>query len=779
MQTLSFGRLMTRILTEYRNEGSALGISRYHRAMGVARPIFGGWIETPFGPASGAHTRYSQNLVAAYLTGARFFELDTVRCDDGEAAVGAALAENVRAWFAMKLLAREMGVGSPEGFVFNMSLDGEATGSERIDRYIDGMKNAAETEVWNECIDWTLENLPMFMRVKEEHVRSISPAVSRSATLAVDGDLRKKELAAEHLLREKGLHTWIKLGPEMLGAEAVRAKLQKLGYAEAMPDEERFEAAPSLDEVAPMLERLNAYAAEQGLEFGAKIAGALPRRNGEGAVSYMTGLPLLPIAVSLARQIAEATKGRIRISYSGGADAHSIRTLVGAGVWPVTMSDAISRPGGYERTTQFSEELGFFAPMGFGGVDIMALRNLEEESLEDEYYKKHGELPHGLKKLGKLPVFGCAAAPCRSACPLGQDIPAFLRLIRDERFGEALRVIVEKNPLPNITGALCHGECMPVCMRAAYEAPVDIRAMLREAAFQGHRQARQMLSAGQPVERRAAVIGAGPAGLAAAAFLAHAGIDTTIFEKQAEAGGMARSAVAEAGGEEFAVERDLQLVTAMGAKLETGVEIKSEGELRKRGFADIIVASGEGSALVDEPDVFVIGGARREMRSVVEAVADAQRAARELAGISLDTFSRLNRGDRLTGLARHGQIDLYGELDEAEKCLECESVCEVCVEICPNRANVAVPSTPYGSREVVHIDALCNECGLCAAHCPWGGEPFHGKFTVFSDEESFAASSNEGVLIRDGAVLRKRVSEPSAIADGLIEALCGDYKYLL
>ena len=779
MQTLSFGALMTRILSEYRDEGSILGISKYYRAEGGARPIFGGWIETPFGPAAGPHTRLSQNIISAYLTGSRFFELRTVRRDEGEMQPSGAFAEHVRAWFAMKLISRELGIGSPEGFVFNMSLVCEGIDSEEIDEYIENMKNAAETAVWDECLSWTLENLPMFMRVKEEYVRSISPVVSRSDTLVADCGVEELERSAEYLLREKGLHTWIKLGPEMLEAGAVREKLTKLGYADVVPDETGFKAALSLVEILPMLKRLNAYALERGLEFGVKLTGALPVRGRDGA-GYLSGRALLPIAVSLAREVSEATEGGIRISYSGGADVRSIRTLVGAGTWPVTLADELLKPGGYERMSQFSEEIGFFAPMGFGGVDFRALRNLEEETLEDEYYRKREARPKSVKNSEKLPVFGCAVAPCRKACPLGQDIPAFLRMVRDERFGEALRVIMEKNPLPNITGALCRGECMPVCMRADYEAPVDMRAVLRDVAFQGHRQARQMLSAGEPVpEKRTAIIGAGPAGLALAAFLARAGIDTTIFEKQNEVGGMARRAVAEAGGEEFAVERDLQFITDVGAKLETGVEIRSAAELRNRGFTDIIVASGEGSALASEPGVFVVGGAGREMRSVVEAVADAQRAARELAGISLETFSRLNRGDRTTGLARHSSVDIYGELTEAEKCLECETVCEICVEICPNRANVPVPTSPYGNREVVHIDALCSECGACAVFCPWGGEPFRGKFTLFSEEESFAASTNDGVLIRNGAVLRKRVSEPSDAADGLIEALCRDYKYLL
>ena len=186
MRPMPFAQVMDWVLTEHEAQGSIFGVRKAYVHEGGAEPIFAERIETPFGPAAGPNTQLAQNIVASYVAGSRFFELKTVQVMDGEElsacvnkpcivaedecyncewstelTVPDAFAEYVKAWWACKLIAREYGLGDPDGFVFNMSVGYSLEGikSEKVDRYIEGMKDASGTEVWAECRDWALTNL--------------------------------------------------------------------------------------------------------------------------------------------------------------------------------------------------------------------------------------------------------------------------------------------------------------------------------------------------------------------------------------------------------------------------------------------------------------------------------------------------------------------------------------------------------------------------------------------------------------------------------------------
>ena len=154
MHPMSFGELVTRICKGYRKTGQLLGVDPVSLSGRKAIPIFGGKIETPFGPAAGPNTQLAGNLVAAYAAGARFFELKTVQKMDGEdlakcvarpcilaydegynvewsteLTVVDAAAEYIRGWWAIKLLAKELDLGDPDAFIFNMSVGYDLEGS--------------------------------------------------------------------------------------------------------------------------------------------------------------------------------------------------------------------------------------------------------------------------------------------------------------------------------------------------------------------------------------------------------------------------------------------------------------------------------------------------------------------------------------------------------------------------------------------------------------------------------------------------------------------------
>ena len=105
---------------------------------------------------------------------------------------------------------------------------------------------------------------------------------------------------------------------------------------------------------------------------------------------------------------------------------------------------------------------------------------------------------------------------------------------------------------------------------------------------------------------------------------------------------------------------------------------------------------------------------------------------------------------------------------EPERCLRCNTVCETCVDVCPNRANVAV-TLADGSVQILHLDALCNECGNCTAFCPYASEPCKDKLTLFPSEAAFADSRNRGFVFLPGGKVRTRL--PDGIADHALNDL--------
>ena len=92
---------------------------------------------------------------------------------------------------------------------------------------------------------------------------------------------------------------------------------------------------------------------------------------------------------------------------------------------------------------------------------------------------------------------------------------------------------------------------------------------------------------------------------------------------------------------------------------------------------------------------------------------------------------------------------------EGNRCLKCDQICEVCVQVCPNRANVMVEVDGYEmGHQIVHIDGMCNECGNCGVFCPHAGRPYKDKFTVFWTHFDFEESTNEGFYKKpDGTYL--------------------------
>jgi len=136
---------------------------------------------------------------------------------------------------------------------------------------------------------------------------------------------------------------------------------------------------------------------------------------------------------------------------------------------------------------------------------------------------------------------GSGVAPCRDACPVGIDVPRYIRLIRQGKFIDALEVITDKIPFPSIVAHVCPRFCETKCRRAEVDMPVAINALKRFVADTDLAAKKPYLPVcREKTGKKVAIIGAGPAGLASAYYLQQEGHDCFIFDDQTEPGGLLR-----------------------------------------------------------------------------------------------------------------------------------------------------------------------------------------------------------------------------------------------
>ena len=624
MIPIPFKELMNWVTAEYEREGSVFGVHRPYTGGEKFLPIFGGErIETPFGPAAGPNTQLAQNIIAGYFAGARFFELKTVQKMDGaelaacisrpcilaedecyncewstELTVQQAYEEYVKAWFACKIMAKVCGLGDPDGFIFNMSVgyDLEGIKGPKIDKYLNEMRDASDTPIFRECVKVLKDMFP----AETEFINSIGPQISDSVTLSTLHGCPPEEIEriATYLITEKHLHTFVKCNPTILGYESARTILDGMGYDYISFDEHHFNEDLQYSDAVPMFRRLLALADRNGLEFGLKLSNTFPVDVKRGELPseemYMAGKSLFPLTIEMARRISREFGGRLRLSYSGGADFFNIDKLFQCGIWPITMATTELKPGGYQRFKQIAEKLETLAFAPFTGVDVEKVEALALAIRSDKYHVKAVKPLPRRKLHEQLPLIDCFTAPCKGGCPIGQDIPEYIELCRQGRYTRALEVILEKNPLPFITGTICAHHCMDKCTRNFYDRSVQIRAAKLTAAERGYDKVLAALKTPVPVRdgRKAAIIGGGPTGMAAAYFCARAGIPATIFEKEAALGGIVRHVIPSFRISDEAIEKDAALLKKLGAEVRLNTPAPSVEELKAQGYTHILYAVG-------------------------------------------------------------------------------------------------------------------------------------------------------------------------------------------
>ena len=992
MTPMSFEQLVDWVLQEKKKRGTVFGQHHAYRADGTHnRTMFGRTLETPIGPAAGPHTQMTQNIVAAYYAGSRFFELKTVQIMDGEElaacinrpcikaddegyncewstelTVPQAMEEYIKAWFLLKVIAREFGLGDMNGFQFNVSVGYDLAGiqSPKVDTFLNSMKHAEDTEIFKHCKAYLLEHADWFEHVTTEDIEQIPPEICNSVTLSTLHGCPPQEIEriAMYLLTEKGFHTFVKCNPTLLGYEFARKTMDEMGYDYIQFGDFHFKDDLQYEDAVPMLTRLMNTAKERNLEFGVKITNTFPvdvkQNELPSEEMYMSGKSLYPLSISLAAKLAKEFDGRLRISYSGGADYYNIERIVDAGIWPVTVATTLLKPGGYQRLTQMAKLLDKEnAP--FEKVDAESAGKLAEEAVKDPHHVKAMKPLPSRKMKKEVPLMDCFVAPCKEGCPIHQDITTYLQLVGEEKYEEAMEVITEKNPLPFITGTICAHNCMSKCTRNFYETPVHIREMKLKAAENGYEALLEKLPVPAVTKAgKAAVIGGGPAGMAAAYFLRKGGMEVTLFEAKESLGGVVRHVIPPFRISEDAIEKDAEILRKMQVDIRCNTKVESLEELKKQGYTKIVLAVGapvqgslklesgmpknaleflaefkqtdgkvslgkhvvvigggntamdtaraakrnagvehvylvyrrtrrympadeeelvmtledgvefkellspvklengqlfckvmqlsdydvsgrrgvtetgetvwvpadtviaavgekvptdwyqanglavseKGRLYVDEKtlktsddNVYVAGDGLYGPATVVEAIRDGRKVAEAIAGeVLARDFDKLAEEEKV--YAKRGVLkEEQKETKEAGRCLGCSTICENCVEVCPNRANIAIQVPGMEKHQIIHVDYLCNECGNCKSFCPYSSAPYLDKFTLFETEADMENSKNQGFAVLDQETRRCKVrffgktfiwepEKPAGLPDGLgrmIETVCRDYSYLI
>ncbi len=596
-------------------QGSIFGISkdlffRPDESQPFRMRRYGQVLETPIGVAAGPHTQLSQNIIAAWLTGARYIELKTVQTldeievakpcidiqDEGyncewsqELKLRQSFDQYLDAWILVHILHHYWAwEGEQPGVIFNMSAGYD----------LRGILNANVQEFFG-----LMENCTNQLQAKLDLLESIYPAVkdivipariTDNITLSTMHGCPPDEIEkiARYLITERKLNTAVKLNPTLQGPDRLREIINsKLGFRNVTVPDAAFEHDLKYEQALVLISNLTNAAEEAGVEFSLKLTNTLEVLNQKlifpesEQQAYLSGRALHPISVNLAAQLQQKFDGLLDLSFCAGADAFNITDLVACGLAPVTTCSDLLKPGGYGRLSQYLENLatGFQQHKAHSigeliinysgrhtelrGAILTNLQSYANRVLELDYYRREKPFYPSIKGQRPLGYFDCVAAPCVEACAAHQGIPDYMYHTAHGEFDLAYDVILRTNSMPAVTGYVCDHQCQNKCTRINYDQSLLIREIKR---YVTERQQDSMtLPKVMDKEQKVAVIGGGPSGISCAYFLGLAGLKVTLYERQERLGGMVSGMIPEFRLGPHSIADDLVLLQRLGVTVQT------------------------------------------------------------------------------------------------------------------------------------------------------------------------------------------------------------------
>ncbi|HPE57009.1 MAG TPA: putative selenate reductase subunit YgfK [Bacteroidales bacterium] len=587
-------------------------------------------LETPIGVAAGPHSQLTQNIVAAWLCGARYVELKTVQTldeiavakpcidmqDEGyncewsqELKIHESFDQYLNAWILIHLLKHKLGFDDKElGTIFNMSVGYDLKGimNENVQWFFSRMKDCSKEK-----------------KTKIEEIRDLYPeigqleipdCISDNITLSTMHGCPPDEIEkiGLYLIQEKKLHTTIKLNPTLLGKEKLHDILDHSGFKTQVPDE-AFEHDLKYPDAVQIIKNLQITASINNIHFGLKLTNTLESRNHKPVfpetekMMYMSGRALHPLAVNMAFKLQKDFDGKLDISFSAGANAFNIHRLVACGLSPVTVCSDILKPGGYGLLHQYLDNLKskfqnekaesideyILKVSSLKAKDKAIIKNLKtyaQEVIESSDYQKTSIQEPSIKTNWKLGPFDCIAAPCVDTCPTNQDIPDYLHYAANDNDTNSFRAILRTNPFPNSTGMVCDHRCQTKCTRINYDNPLLIREIKR---FVADKNLAFNPKKNKKHKKKVAIIGAGPSGLSAGYFLALTGFQVDVYEVKDRTGGMVSGAIPSFRLTHETYLKDLKRIEKAGVKIHYNTEITKNNFEEIRQKADFVyIATG-------------------------------------------------------------------------------------------------------------------------------------------------------------------------------------------
>ncbi len=557
---------------------------------------FGQLLETPLGVAAGPHTQLSQNIIAAWITGARYMELKTIQTldeldvskpcidmqDEGyncewsqELKLHQSFDEYLNAWIIIHILKDKLKIGTNKepGFIFNMSAGYDLKGimESNVQWFFDKMLDASKE--LEKKINEIKDIYPNVVNL------NISPKLTNNITLSTMHGCPPEEIEqiGEYLISKRKIHTTIKLNPTLLGKEELQSIIANSGFNTFVPDEAFGHDVKYPDAVA-FIKNLTEKAKENNLFFGLKLTNTLEAKNNKNVfpenekMMYASGKVLHPISINVARKLQNEFNGKLDLSFSGGSDAININDTLKCGLFPVTICSDLLKPGGYGRLAQYITNIKNCKVIdGKSGLEF--LNNYADEVLSSKRYKKDSPHDPSIKTSRELGQFDCSYAPCEDTCPTNQGIPSYMYYTANGEFEKAYEVIKETNPFPNATGMVCDHTCQTKCTRINFDSSLLIRDIKRFVVetHNAHLNPEVCIAEDfrnlQSNGKKISIIGAGPSGLSAAYFLKKAGFDVEIFEAKSKAGGMVSAAIPKFRLKDSSIEIDVNSITNLGVKI--------------------------------------------------------------------------------------------------------------------------------------------------------------------------------------------------------------------